>query len=65
MTTPQHSINLQATDLERAAKIAEAMTANPGSAHLDGRPWTAEEVIGVAIDRGIDTMEQRYLDGRS
>lgn len=68
MSTPQQATPTVPTlpaDSERATRLAEAMTANPYS-NRHGRPWTVEEVLGVALERGLHSLEQDYLtDGRS
>jgi hypothetical protein len=43
----------------RAARLAEAMTA----AMPEDGPWTVQEVIGVALSRGLDSLDLAYPPG--
>lgn len=63
MSTSQQGTTVRALpeEVARASKIAEAMTNSTISRHVDGHPWTTEEVLGVAIDRGLEAMEQIHL----
>jgi hypothetical protein len=48
---------------ERASRLAAAMTADlVATAPGDGE-WTVQDVISVAIDRGLRVMEGTYLTG--
>ena len=50
-------------DIELAGKLADAMNANP-EASRRVHPWTVQDVIGVAIGRGLEALVQHYLTGR-
>jgi glucosamine 6-phosphate synthetase-like amidotransferase/phosphosugar isomerase protein len=51
--------------IERAGKLAVAMTADPEVADDGDRTWTVQDVINVALSRGLGDLEQRYLAGHS
>lgn len=63
MTTPQQEIKttqVTAYDIERAAQLAQVMTADPDATRGDDRPWTVHDVLGIALSHGLDALEQRY-----
>jgi len=43
------------------ARIAEAMTADASVTRRGEDAWTVEDVLNVAMARGLDALEQRYL----
>jgi hypothetical protein len=55
MSTPQQ-VKIPDATIERAAQLAEAMTAQEDS----DNEWTVQDVINVALGRGLDAMEQLY-----
>lgn len=68
MSTPQKdtTVSVQGTDLhaedliERATVLAGLMTANPDVTPDGTAPWTVQDVIAVAIRRGVEALEDRY-----
>jgi len=49
--------------IERAVRLAEAITADPNATHHGDGAWTAQDVINVALARGLDALEQTYPVG--
>jgi len=67
MTTPQQvTLTLDPDAVELAARLAKAMTADPGaSARLDldaDQECTVQDVAAVAFLRGIDVLARQYLN---
>lgn len=56
------TVTLLVADVERAARLADAMNADPETSR-DDHPWTVTDVIGVVLERGLTGMEQTYLTG--
>jgi hypothetical protein len=48
-------------DVERVDLIAKAMTADAGVTRPGEDAWTVEDVLNVAMARGLDVLEQQYL----
>lgn len=46
--------------IARAEKIAPAMTADREATPRGDDPWTTDDVIGVALERGLGLLEQLY-----
>jgi hypothetical protein len=66
MSTPQQdpiTMTLLPHDIELARQLAEAMNADP-EASRDGHPWTVQDVLGVALGRGLERLVQSYLTAR-
>ena len=59
MSTPQ--VTIPDSAIERAARIASAMTADRAAAGHGGPAWSAQDVIVAAIDRGLAELELSYL----
>ena len=51
--------------ISRAARLAEAMTDSPDATPTQDAGWTVEDVITVAIGRGLDALERQYLSDRA
>jgi hypothetical protein len=51
------NLAVTANQTERAAKLAEVINAEPDMD--DG--WTADDVLAVALSRGLDAMEELHL----
>jgi hypothetical protein len=60
MTTPQTAVTLLPMDIQRAERIAQAMNTAP-EMKRDDHPWTMQDVIGAALDRGLTAMTQTYI----
>ena len=62
MTDTTNVMDLRAfADLvERAARVAEAMTVDDRLRHGEEDPWTTEDVLRVSLRRGLELLEQRY-----
>jgi hypothetical protein len=48
---------------ERVARLAAAMTADASATPPGADAWTAKDVMHLALIRGLDVLEQRYLTG--
>lgn len=46
--------------IKQAARIAEAMTADPGATGNGDPAWDAQDVLNAAVTRGLDALEQSY-----
>lgn len=46
--------------IARAEKIAPAMTADQEATPRGDDPWTTDDVIGVALARGLESLEELY-----
>lgn len=55
-----NSVSIDQLALERAARLAELMTADPEAAGLGDEPWTVQDVVNVALLRGLDALEYQY-----
>lgn len=47
--------------VEQAARLAEVLNADPQATEPGDEPWTAQDVINVALLRGLAQLEQVYL----
>jgi hypothetical protein len=56
------SIALDELAVGRAARLAEVMTADPEASGLAGEKWATEDVVNVALLRGLDALESQYLN---
>jgi hypothetical protein len=59
------TLTVSPADADRAAQVAAAMTRDhvaTGSADLE---WDAQEVLGVALSRGLRALELLYLPAGS
>jgi hypothetical protein len=56
-------VTVLGSQLERAARLAEVMTAAEAETNPDIRddPWTVQDVINVALARSLAAMEETYL----
>jgi hypothetical protein len=54
MTVPQSAI-------QRATRLAEALTSDPEVTGDGDGPWTAQDVLSVALLRGLEVMELQHL----
>jgi hypothetical protein len=50
-------------DVDRAARLAEAMTRDRVATGAGDIAWDVEEVLGVALGRGLSVLERSYLAG--
>jgi hypothetical protein len=48
---------------ERATRLAEVMTRDRVATGAEDIAWDAEEVLRVALARGLADLEQTYLSG--
>jgi hypothetical protein len=55
------NVTVLASQLAQAARLAEVMTASPELSE----PWTVQDVLNVALSRGLHEMERLYLKGGS
>jgi len=64
MTTPQQvTLGLDPDAVALAARLAEAMTADPeASGRISDGEYTVQDVAAVAFLRGIDVLAQQYLN---
>lgn len=60
-TAKQISVTVLVSQLDRAAKLAKAMDADPVTADALGADWTVQDVLNVAISRGLAALEKTYL----
>jgi hypothetical protein len=51
------AVTILNSQLAQAARLAEVMTAS----HELPDPWTVQDVIGVALSRGLLDLEQAYV----
>jgi hypothetical protein len=51
---------MESFDVERAARLAEVMTADPELTVAGMSPWTVQDVLSAALGRGLEAMEQQY-----
>jgi 2-phospho-L-lactate guanylyltransferase (CobY/MobA/RfbA family) len=58
--TREIKVLISDSQIQRAAKIAEAMTADPDATGQGDAPWDAQDVLNAAITRGLDALEQAY-----
>jgi len=58
--SPDSMLSVLGEDIDRARELAAAMTADPIAGRGEN-PWTVQEVLGVALGRGLEALEQRYL----
>jgi hypothetical protein len=58
------TVTLWPENVERATKLAEALTANPDVTRPGDSAWTVQDVVNTALARGLDAMEQTYLTDR-
>ena len=56
MTADHLEVMLTEAVVVRAERLAALMTADP----LTSQEWTAEDVLNVALLRGLDALEYRY-----
>jgi hypothetical protein len=63
MSSTEQSVTVLRSFVERAAKLAPVITADPNATNLneDDGKWTPQDVINVALSRGLDALEQQYL----
>jgi hypothetical protein len=55
------TVTVPASMAERAARLAEVLTADPVTTDPDDQPWTVQDVIIVALGRGLVAMEELHL----
>lgn len=63
MSRPKYSEAAAPDALHRAERIAKAIMADPHTPEGE-REWTIEDVLAVAIWRGLDRLEELYVDPR-
>jgi hypothetical protein len=56
-------IALDELAVDRAARLAQVMTADPEASGLGDEKWTTQDVVNVALLRGLDALELQYLPG--
>ena len=61
MSNPmQQPFTVPRSAIDRAARLIEAMTADPATTDPGDDPWTVEDVIAAALARGLDALEKTY-----
>jgi hypothetical protein len=55
------TVQVNDAQVERAAKLAEVMTADPDM----GEPWTVGDVLAMALMHGLQFMEELHIKGGS
>jgi len=53
------------SQLDRAAKLAKAITAHPLATSADDGEWTVQDVLNVALSRGLDDLGKTYPGSQS
>jgi len=48
--------------VKRAARLAEALTSDPLATEGGEVAWSVQDVIDLAVVRGLELLEQRYPD---
>jgi len=61
----QDSATVLAADIERAAALAKAMTERPLTTAPGDGEWSVQDVLNVALYRGLDALEKSYLGGEA
>lgn len=56
----KYDMVLRDGEAARAAKLAKAMTADPYACPNGDNPWTADDVIRLALMHGLTQLEERY-----
>jgi hypothetical protein len=59
-TTHEIKVLISDSQIERAAKIAEAMTADQEATGHGDAPWDAQDVLNAAVARGLAALEKAY-----
>lgn len=61
----QSSVMVLGSQLDRAAKLAQAITAAPLATTSGDDAWTVQDVLNVALGRGMDQLEKLYDAGHA
>jgi hypothetical protein len=55
------TLTVSDSQFDRAVRLATAMSTDPHATEPGDGGWTAEEVLNVALVRGLEVLDREYL----